>query len=198
MLRRIKVTKPTVFISALLTFLFLLSTLAVTVEGQTNLQVQTQQNTQNQGATTSVTVKERTQTQLKACQKKQAGINKRSQNLVLRGKLISNRFGKIVERVKQYYNNRLIPEGLTIENYDQMLANIEANKTTVKEALSAAEKAAQGFDCTSDDPKAQLNTFRVEMTNVIRALNVYKKSVINFLVAVRTKAKNIKSPSATP
>lgn len=198
MLRKIKATKPITLVSLLLIFLFLFTSVVVAVEGPVKLQTKlVAQNSQNT-ATSAGKKAHLDQVKLKICQKKQAGIQKRSQNLVRRGNLIFSRFDRIVERVKQYYNNRLVPKDLTIENYDLMLANIEANKTTVKEALSTAENAAKAFDCSSDDPKGQIHTFRVEMTNVIRALKEYKKSVIDFLVAVRTKGKNIKTPTATP
>ena len=197
MVRKVRSTKPITFISLFLAFLFLFTSVVVAVESPVKLQTKSMaQNSQNT-ATSAGKKAHLDQVKLKVCQKKQAGIQKRSQNLVRRGQLVFSRFDRIVERVKQYYTNRLVPKGVTIENYDQMLANIEANKTTVKNALGKAEAAAKDFDCKSDDPKQQLHNFRVEMTNVIRALKDYKKSVIDFLVAVRTKAKNIKSPTAT-
>jgi hypothetical protein len=42
-----------------------------------------------------------------------------------------------------------------------------------------------------------LRAFRQDMVGVIRALKEYKESVIKLLVAVRTKAKNLKSSTAT-
>ena len=195
--KKLKVTKPTVVVSAFLAFLFLFTSMVVAVDTPVKLQVK-QGAANNQNTATSSGKQARLhQVKLKVCKKKQAGLKKRSQNLVRRGQLTFTRFDRIVERVKQYYTNRLVPKGVTIENYDQMLANIEANKTAAKNALDKAEDAAGDFDCKSDDPKGQLQAFRQEMTNVIRALKNYKKSVIDFLVAVRTKAKNIKSPTAT-
>lgn len=190
-----RTAKLTTFISLLLLLTFIFSSGAIAVASPAGQNVTTQQNTKNKGATTSVKVKERTR--LKACQAKQAAIRNRSNRLIQRVNLIIDRFDRITTRVEEYYNNKLVPKGVTLENYDQLLADIEAKKQAAKDAASVASDTAKGFSCDSADPKAQLGQFRTEATNVIRALKEYKKSVIDFLVAVRTKGKNIKSPGAT-
>ncbi|OGY22299.1 MAG: hypothetical protein A2126_03930 [Candidatus Woykebacteria bacterium GWB1_45_5] len=194
MVRKTRVTKPITLVSLSLAFLFFFTSIVVAVDQPVKLE--TKFGTQN--ATSSAGKQARLdQVKLKVCQKKQAGIKKRSQSLARRANLITNRFDRITTRVKEYYTNKLGSKGVTIENYDQMVADIATKKEAVDVALKKAESTAKDFSCDSDNPKGQIQAFRQDMINVIRALKEYKKSVINFLVAVRTKAKNIKAPTAT-
>ena len=188
-----KVAKPLVLFSFFLAFLFVFTPLVGAVEGSlTTAPVKKVMEQKNSNAAT-----DGAKAKVRACQRKQTNIKRRSDNLIRRVNLIIDRFDRITNRVKEYYNNKLVPKGITVENYDQLLADIEAKKQAAKDAASIASDTAKGFSCDSADPKAQLGQFRTEVTNVIRALKEYKKSVIDFLVAVRTKGKNIKSPGAT-
>jgi hypothetical protein len=191
-----KTAKPLTSISLFLAFLFLFSSVVVAIDQPVRLETRVAQV--NQGVTTSAGRETRlNQVKLRVCQKKQAGIQKRSQNLVRRANLILNLFDRIATRVESYYTDKLVPKGVTIENYNQMVADIDANKAAVKSALTKAETTAKDFSCGMDNPKAQIQAFRQDMLVVIGALKDYKKSVIKLLVAVRTKAKNIKPPTAT-
>ena len=193
MRNKTRANKLPILVSLFLAFLFLFTSVGLAVDSPIRMEtVRAQNATSSAGNGTRLD-----QVKLKVCQKKQAAIKQRSQNLVRRANLIMNRFDRIATRVKEYYTDKLVPKGVTIENYDQMAANIDANKATVKAALTKAEATAKDFSCGMDDPKAQIQAFRQDMLAVIGALRDYKKSVIDLLVAVRTKAKNVKTPTAT-
>jgi hypothetical protein len=197
MIKKVKVGKPITAVSLSLAFLFLFTSVVVAVDGSTSLKTRLE-TLKAQNATSSASKGTRLdQVKLKVCQNRQAAIKQRSQNLVRRANLIMNRFDRITTRVEQYYTNKLVPKGATIENYDQMVANITAKKAVVQAALTKAETDAKDFSCSSDSPKVQLQAFRQDMLAVIGALKDYKKSVIDLLVAVRTKAKNVKTTTAT-
>jgi len=187
-----KAIKPLSIISFVLVFVFLFSSsiFAVSTTGNQN-RVTINQETQNQGATTSI------QTKQKTCLKKQAGINKRAQQLIKRTNLILTIFERHTTRVQDYYNDKLVPKGAVIENYEALLADIANKKAAVEVALATAKTDVAGFKCDSSNPKEQLKLFRADMTRVIRALKEYRTAVVNLIVAVRTKGKNIKSPGAT-
>ena len=140
-----------------------------------------------------------TEVKLKVCEKKEASIQRRSTKLAERAANIQTRFDRIIEKVDAYYVDKLVPAGVEIENYSDLLENIEDHRRASATALGAAESTAGNFTCEGENPKDQLKQFRTDMKFVISSLQSYKKSVVNLLVAVRTKAKNIKEsqPVAT-
>jgi len=131
------------------------------------------------------------------CERVEAKITKRSDQLVNRAHRMTDRFDKIAERVKEYYTEKLIPLEATIDNYNALVADVTAKGVAVDEALENAESSIDEFDCNGDTPKGVLTLFREDMKSVIAALKEHRTAVVNLIVAVRTKGKNIKSPGAT-
>ena len=134
---------------------------------------------------------------LKVCEKKQDSIVRRSTKLAERAQKQLTNFELKANRVEDFYNNRLVPKGVTLDNYDDLLADIEAKKQVVNEATTSAKTTAESFDCSSDDPKGQLANYRTDMQNAIKALKDYRTSIKNLIVAVRTAAAKIATGSAT-
>jgi len=188
-------TKPTIFLSALLVFVFLFAAVASAFFDKENFippgQVKSEATRSAKGKAKLEAAK------LKVCERKEDQIQRRSDRIAQRAQLIENRFGRIAERIEEFYTNKLVPNGGTIANYDSLVEAIAAQKAAVDTALTGAKTAADDFDCSGDNPKGELTTFRGEMKTVISALNTYKKSIIDLLVAVRTKGKNIKTTGAT-
>lgn len=145
-----------------------------------------------------------TEVKLKVCEKKESSIKKRSEKLVAKADKIQTRFDRIIEKVDTYYVDVLVLKGVEVENYSDLLANIEDNRRATATALGLAESTSDNFTCEGKNPKEQIGQFRTDMKGVISALKGYKKSVVNLIVAVRTKGKNIKASepvatsSATP
>ena len=194
---KIKTAKLITVLFILVSFIFVSTSFAVAVQNS---------NPQAPGqvATPSAKLKVRDkltnrldEVKLKVCQKKQATIRNRSRKLVQRAENIQSRFNRIVEKVDEYYVDKVLPAGVEINNYDQMLDRIDEKRAVVASSLGLAGSTADNFDCEGRNPKEQLKQFGTDMHVAIGALKDYKKSVIDLLVAVRTKAKNIKSPVAT-
>ena len=133
----------------------------------------------------------------KLCERVEAKITKRSEQLVNRAHRMTDRFDKIAERVEEYYTEKLVPQGATINNYDALVADVAAKGEAVDGALENAGSSIDEFDCSGDTPKGILTLFRGDMRSVIAALKDHRTAVVNLIVAVRTKGKNIKSPGAT-
>ena len=125
----------------------------------------------------------------KICENRSEKIKNRSERLANRAEKQLKNFTSIAERVDKFYLNRLVPKGVTVSNYDSLKADIEARKQEVKNAIEAAKAAVTGFDCSGDNPKGQLGTYRVEMKDAIAALKDFRISIKNFIVAIRTAAK---------
>ena len=134
---------------------------------------------------------------LKVCVKKEANVQKRSQKLVQRTEKIVSNFDRIAQRVDDFYIDKLLPAGFEIDNYEQLLNNLENKRRDVDSALGVAKGTAGSFSCEGVDPKGQVKQFRGDMQGVVVALKDYKKAIINYLVTVKTKAKNFKAETAT-
>lgn len=136
------------------------------------------------------------ETKLRVCERKQDSIIRRSTRLSERAQRQLVNFEQKANRVEDFYNNRLVPRGITLTNYEDLLADIEAKKQAVNEATTSAKMAAEDFDCSADDPKGQLTNFRIDMQNAVAALKEYRTSIKNLIVAVRTAAAKVATDSA--
>lgn len=193
--------KLIIFLSILLTFLFIFTTVATAFSvsrGSVLQETDTATDSAKPKGKGRDKMKDRlTEVKLKICEKKEASIQKRSTNLAGRADKIQAKIDTAVEKVDTYYVDVLIPKGVEIENYSALLANIEENRLVTAAALGLAESNAENFNCAGVDPKNQLKEFKGDMKTVIGALKNYKKSVVNLIVSVRTKGENLKDPVAT-
>lgn len=139
---------------------------------------------------------------LQFCENHQDEINNRLTSL---GNLVANILGKfdaIAVRVEDYYTNTVEPSGKTVPNYDVLVADITSKKDAVNTALSNVQADINGFSCNADNPKAQIRLYRTDMQTVKSALNDYKISIKNLIVAVRsvvgeTESTSTPSPTTT-
>jgi hypothetical protein len=138
-----------------------------------------------------------TEVKLKVCEKKEATIQRRSTRLVGKVEKILSNFDRIVQKVDDFYVDKVVPKVGEMENYEQLLNKNGAKRQEVYVALGAATETANNFTCEGVDPKDQIKQFRVEMKSVTQALKEYKHTIIDYLVAVKTKAKNIRERTAT-
>ena len=200
----ISVLKPAKFITAVTVLLILLFAFSTVVSAR-HFSVSRVFN-DNSNATSSASKKEERTAlkqeklearKLKFCEKVESRINTRSVKMVTKAESMITRFDKIAGKVKDYYTNKLLPKGGTIDNYDALVADVAAHEAAVNEVVANAQSGISSFDCEANDPKGQLHNFKVDMKAVITTLKDYRKSVVNLLVAVRTKGKNIKTSEAT-
>jgi hypothetical protein len=107
---------------------------------------------------------------------------------------------KRFERVDKFYNEKLVPNGHTLANYDELKAAIEASKANVVALHEAAKATGLEFSCDSEDPRGQVDAFREDMRELIEANKEYKESLKTFIMAVRDLAKTAKMEkvSGTP
>lgn len=127
-----------------------------------------------------------TEAKLRACQAKEKALKKRTEQLVKLAATMQEKFEAIAGRVEEYYTSKVIPSGKTVANYDSLLADIQTKKGAVKVALTKAQSNAGSFSCTSDDPKEQMRLFKDDMRMVKSALNDYRTSIKNLIVAVHS------------
>lgn len=135
---------------------------------------------------------------VKACEARQAGIQKRSDQMVKRTTNQLDVFAKISQRVQEFYQSKLVPQGKTVANYDSLVADIASNGAALSPLLAKAQADAVAFSCDKDNPSGQVKAFNEDMKAVITGLQAYRKSVRNLIVAVKgaTGAENGATGSA--
>ena len=133
----------------------------------------------------------------KGCQKREQTIQQRSSQLVRMATNMLEVFERIAQRVRTYYLIVVVPSGQSLDEYSELGANINLAKAAVENSLEEAATTASSFDCSSSDPKQQLQQFRQDMKNVKGALKTYRTAVKDLIVGVRS-ITSIKNPDATP
>lgn len=141
-----------------------------------------------------------TEAKLKACQAREDAIKKRIDNLSKLVTKMEETFDAIAGRVQDYYTKVVIPSGKTVANYDVLVANIATSKATIQTGLDKAYSDVADFSCDSDDPKAKIATYRLDMQGVIQELKEYRTSIKNLIVAVRSVTGTIErtNPTVSP
>ena len=138
---------------------------------------------------------------LQFCENHQDEISTRLSSL---SGLVANILGKfdaIATRVEEFYTTKVVPTGKTVSNYDALLADIKVKKDAVNTALSNSQSDINGFSCNADNPKGQIKLFGTDMQTVHKALQDYRTSIKNLIVAVMSvvgSSEGSPAPSATP
>jgi len=138
------------------------------------------------------------QATLTACQAKEDRINKRMEQLEDLAANMFQKFDAIALRVEEYYASKVVSSGKTVENYNSLVADIEAKKVLVQTNLSSAKSNAGSFSCSGNDPKGQLTQFRVDMQTVKKSLKDYRTAIKNLIVAVRSVTGETQRNSVSP
>lgn len=118
---------------------------------------------------------------LKACQNRQTAVNNILSRIVARGNNQLSLFSTIADRVETFKTTK----NVTVSNYDQLVAKLEADKTAATNDL-AAMKTNGTFDCTGTNPKGMVDNFRADLKTEISDLQTYRTDVKNLIVAVKT------------
>ena len=101
---------------------------------------------------------------------------------------MAEKFDAIAGRIKDYYNNTLVPGGKTLPNYGALVADIEAKKDIVEADLTSLQDKVNAFTCSGDDPKGLLTEFRQDMQKIKTDLKNFRTSIKNLIVAVKRLA----------
>lgn len=157
-------------------------------------------NLPNTSVSPTVTEGKLTGGHLQACLAHESAIKNRSENMVNMGQNMETKFNNIALRVEQYYTDKVLPNGKTVSNYSQLLADIQTKKTAVDADLTLVQSDATNFSCSSTDPKTQLTGFRTDMQTLIQGLKDYRTSIKNLIVAISTLSgtETTVTPTMTP
>lgn len=135
---------------------------------------------------------------LKVCEAREKNIENRVEMMKKRAEVIHKGHEKIYQKVDEFYNIKLVPNGYILSNYADLKSEVAANKENVKTALETAKASREEFDCNSADPKAQVDAFKDDMKELIEANKAYKDSIHVFVKAVRDLAKTVTPVKVSP
>lgn len=119
---------------------------------------------------------------LKACQNRQKAITNIMTRIADRGQKQVDLFSTIAERTEKFYTDK----GKTLANYDTLVADVAAKKTAAQTAVDAVKSSSTTFDCSGEDPKGVVSSFKESLKSEIDALKAYKTSVKNLIVGVKS------------
>lgn len=122
---------------------------------------------------------------LKACQNREAAINKIMTNIDTRAQNQLSLFTTIADRVETFYTT----SGKTVTNYSQLVGAIDTAKTTAETDLGTLQTNST-FSCSSSDPKGMVTSFQSYLKTEISDLQSYRTAVKNLIVAV-AKANSV-------
>jgi hypothetical protein len=118
---------------------------------------------------------------LKVCETRKNKITAIINRSVVRTERQLKLFTTIAKRVQKFYTEK----NLTVANYDELVAAVDAAKAKTEADLSTF-KNLDGFDCSSDDPKGELEEFKMAIESMRQSLKDYRTSVRSLIVGVKT------------
>lgn len=131
----------------------------------------------------------------RSCETIQKAVVGRMSRLVEMANTMMSNFDKHSQRVQEYYLTVLVPAGITVPNYDDLLADIAAKEAVVQTTIANARADVNNFNCDTNDPRTYIEEFRADMQAVKTALKEYRASIVRLIVAVRTAAEKLEPES---
>lgn len=119
---------------------------------------------------------------LRVCENRQKAITNIMSRIADRGQRQLTLFGTIAGRVEAFYTTK----GKTLSNYDALVADVNAKQAAAQTTVDTVKSDSTGFDCTGTDPKGFVSTFKDSLKSEISALKVYRTSVKNLTVGVKS------------
>ncbi|MDD3035794.1 MAG: hypothetical protein PHO93_02645 [Candidatus Saccharimonadaceae bacterium] len=97
-----------------------------------------------------------------------------------------NLFDNIAQKVQKFYSDNK----LNVENYDQLVQEINSTKEAAQLAIQAAVSTSSQFGCDTDDPKGTVNQYKVQVKTQVQALKDYRTAVKDLISAVQLAAQS--------
>jgi len=143
-------------------------------------------------------VQKLSEVRLRLCNARAKNISMRFNKLVSMGNKSHDVSHARIEKVDNFYNDKLVSEGFSLDNYETLKTDMDTKEANVHSILDKIEANGQSFSCDSEDPKGQADTFRDDMKTLISANKDYRVSVRKFVVAVRDLAKEARAEKMSP
>lgn len=119
---------------------------------------------------------------LKLCEKHLTNINGTMGRLGERGQKQLDTFTTIATRVEAFYTK----SGKTLDNYDALVAAVNAQKVVAQAAVDAVKADRANFKCDGTNPAGTAQTFKTDLQTEIQALKDYRTTIKNLITGVKS------------
>ncbi len=99
--------------------------------------------------------------------------------------------------VQNYYTQKLVPNGVTLQNNSDLVATVQASQSALLAAIQTAQQDAKNFSCKGNQPGQQVSQFRTAMQSAIKAAIAYRDALKNYVEEVLQAAQNITETTNT-
>ncbi|HEX8966076.1 MAG TPA: hypothetical protein VF820_06625 [Patescibacteria group bacterium] len=99
--------------------------------------------------------------------------------------------------VQTYYSQKLVPNGVSLQNYSILVSTVQASQSAALTSIQAAQQDAKNFSCSGNQPGQQISKFRSDMQTALKAIISYRDAIKNFVEAVKTAAQNVTETTNT-
>lgn len=128
----------------------------------------------------------------KVCENHVNTINRVMDTMNKRRQSAFDRITKVSEAVQAFY----VKKGLTVENYDDLVAQVSAAKS-VAQSATEAQVAVPTLNCDGDHPRADVADFKEKRSASIDAVKAYRDAVKALVKAVKAAAETTKVSEGT-
>ncbi len=129
---------------------------------------------------------------LKACQAREVNLDTKITNYSTQAKKHLDAYNATLTKLQAYQTDKK----LTVPSYAALITEANAQKTSAKVAVDALAAVSVKIDCSSADPAASVATVKTAVKNARIALQSYRTSVKNVLVALMTAKENSSTNSS--
>jgi predicted transcriptional regulator len=123
----------------------------------------------------------------KVCEAHQTQINTLMNNMDKRRQNAFERIGSVSDAVQAYVTKN----NLTVPNYADLVAKVDAAKTIAQTAMDAQQNTPE-FDCSGEHPRADVTDFKSKRSDSIDAMKAYREAVRALVQAVKAVADTSK------
>ena len=135
----------------------------------------------------------------RACEAIKQNLKRQADNTKERVEKFYDQVESIQKRVEEYYTSKLVPAGKTLPNHDALVKDIQDKKALVDDAVRDMQKSVDEATCDVEKPGQTRKVIRGNIKAVVDALQDYKKSLRNFIVAVhKLSSGGQAAPSEAP
>ena len=100
---------------------------------------------------------------------------------------------QITERAKAFYAQK----GKTLSNYDALVAEVATKKADAQAAVESLKATAPTFDCSGDNPKGVVASFKERVQAVNKAFHAYRQAVKDLIVGIKSVQGTTSSSSVS-
>lgn len=129
----------------------------------------------------------------KSCEARKAHIQKRADNYATAAQRHLGVFNNIFTKVQAFHDKKQ----LNVSNYETLVAAAKEKQTTAQTAVDQLKSLDVSIDCAQSDPATTVATLKTATKNARLALQEYRKSIKDVVVALKGASTATKDDSTS-